>query len=267
MESKISYTLVGAFVLILTVALIIFITWLSTGGFSTKQYKTYLVIMDESVAGITTNSSVKYNGVDVGSVTKIALSSKNPKQVRLYLQIETHTPITAGTRAMLNSQGLTGITYVELQGGNTDISPLTVLPGEQYPIIKTSPSLFVRLDTALSQLTININQITQDMNGVLGGENPELFREILNNLNTTTNHLAAQSQQLDTILINTAKSTRLFPSLVTTLTQRTLPSTNELLDNLILMSDNLLELSDNLKQNPAVLLRGQTPLPPGPGEK
>ncbi len=266
MEPKINYTLVGAFVLILTVALIIFITWLSA-GFTIKNYKTYLVIMNESVAGITTNSTVKYNGVDVGSVKKIALCQENPKQVQLFLQIEEHTPITAGTTATLNSQGLTGITYVSLQGSNTNQTPLTTLPGEKYPIIKTSPSLFVRLDTTLKQLTDNMNQITQDFNNVLGGKNPELFREILTNLNTTTHHLAAQSQQLDTILINTAKSTRSFPSLMNTLTQHTLPSTNEVLNNLTLMSDNLLELSDNLKQNPALLLRGQAPLPPGPGEK
>ena len=266
MESKINYTLVGAFVLILTVALIIFITWLSA-GFTTKNYNTYLVIMNESVAGITTHSTVKYNGVDVGSVKKISLCKNNPKQVRLLLQIEAYTPITAGTTATLNSQGLTGITYIALQGSDTDHVPLKIESGEKYPIIKSTPSLFIRLDTALRDLMVNMNQITQAINGVLGGKNPERFREILNNLNTTTNNLAAQSQQLDSILINTAKSTQLFPSLIDTLIQRTLPSTNEVLDNLTLMSNNLLELSDNLKQNPAALLRGQTPLPPGPGEK
>lgn len=266
MESKINYTLVGAFVIILTVALIIFITWLSA-GFTIKNYKTYLVIMDESVAGITTNSTVKYNGVDVGSVKNIILCRDNPKQVRLLLQIEEHTPITAGTTATLNSQGLTGITYVSLQGSNTDQRPLVRLPGEKYPIIKTNPSLFVRLDSTLKQLTNNMNQITQDFNNLLGGENSQLFKAILNNLNITTNHLAAQSQQLDSILMNTAKSTQSFPALIASLTQHTLPSTNAILQNLTLMSDNLLELSDNLKQNPAILLRGQAALPPGPGEK
>ncbi len=259
MESKINYTLVGAFVLILMVALIIIITWLSV-GFTTKHYQTYLVIMNESVAGITTNSSVKYNGVDVGSVKKISLNANNPKQVRLFLQIEEHTPITTGTTATLNSQGLTGITYIALQGSATNQAPLITPAGEPYPVIKSTPSLLLRLDTALNDLTANMNQITQDFNGILGGK-------ILNNLNTTSNHLAAQSQQLDNILINTAKSTQLFPSLINTLTQRTLPSTNDVLDNLTVMSDNLLELSDNLKQNPAILLRGQAPLPLGPGEK
>ncbi len=40
MESKVNYTLVGAFVLILTVTLVIFIVWLST-GISTKHYKQF----------------------------------------------------------------------------------------------------------------------------------------------------------------------------------------------------------------------------------
>lgn len=266
MESKINYTLVGAFVLILTIALIIFITWLSV-GFSTKHYKNYLVIMHESVAGLGVNSSVKYNGVNVGIIKNISLNKNNPEQVRLVLQIEKHTPITAGTTATLNSQGLTGITYVALQGSDTNLKPISIIPGERYPIIKSTPSLFLRLDSALRDLNSNMNQITEDINGVLGGDNPILLRKILSNLTVTSNHLAAQSKQLDTILINTARSTRAFPSLMSTLTQQTLPATNEVLNNLTLMSDNLLELSDSLKQNPSILLRGQSPLPSGPGEK
>ncbi len=265
MESKVNYTLVGAFVLILTIILIIFITWLSA-GLSTKHYKNYLVIMHESVAGLGVNSAVKYNGVNVGSVKKISLNNQNPEQVRLLLQIEEHTPITGGTTATLNSQGLTGITYVALQGSDSNLKPIPLLAGEKYPVIKSTPSLLLRLDTTLRALNNNMNQITQDINGVLGGENPELFRKVLNNLSITTDHLAAQSKRLDSILINTARSTQAFPSLMNTLTQQTLPSTNQVLNNLSSMTDNLLELSDNLRQNPSILIRGQKPLPLGPGE-
>jgi len=266
MESKINYALVGTFVLVLLVALVISITWLSV-GFSTKHYKTYLVIMNESIAGITTNSAVKYNGVDVGSIEKISLSTDSPQQIRLFLHIEEHTPITAGTTATLSSQGLTGITYIALQGSDINKQPITLLPGEQYPIIQSVPSLLVRLNDAMGNLAANMDHITQNINDVLGGENPALLREILNNLNITSSHLAAQSKQLDSILINAAKSTQLVTPLLNTLNQRTLPATNEVLDNLTLMSGNLLEFSDDLKHNPAVLLRGQMPPPPGPGEK
>lgn len=265
MESKINYALVGAFVLILTAALIVFITWLST-GLSTKHYKNFLVIMHESVAGLGTNSSVKYNGVNVGTIEKIFLNKQNPEQVRLVLEIEEHTPITEGTTATLKSQGLTGITYLALQGSDSNLNPIPRLPGEKYPIIKTTPSFFLRLDSTLHDLNMNMNQITHDINSVLGGENPVLFRKILNNLSVTSLHLAAQSKHLDTILTNTARSTRALPSLMNTLTQQTLPSTNQILNNLNIMTDNLLELSDNLRQNPSILIRGQKPLPLGPGE-
>lgn len=265
MEPKVNYTLVGAFVLILTIALIIFVTWLSS-GLSTQRYKHFLVILHESVAGLGVNSSVKYNGVNVGTIKKIFLNTHDPEEVRLILQIEEHTPITEGTTATLNSQGLTGITYLALQGSDSNLNPIPLLPGEHYPIIKSTPSLFLRLTSSLSDLSNNMSQITKDINEVLGGENPLLFRKILNNLSITSHHLAAQSERLDTILINTARSTQAFPPLLNTLTQQTLPSTNQVLNNLRLMTDNLLELSDDLRQNPSILLRGQKPPPLGPGE-
>ncbi len=51
-----------------------------------------------------------------------------------------------------------------------------------------------------------------------------------------------------------------------TLTQQTLPSTNQVLTNLSLITNNLLEVSDHLRQNPSLLIRGQKPQPLGPGE-
>ncbi|EDP46896.1 MlaD family protein [Rickettsiella grylli] len=265
MDTKVNYTLVGAFVLILTMTLVIFIVWLST-GISTKRYKHFLVIMHESVSGLAVNSPVKYNGVVVGSVKKIYLTQNNPEQVRLLLQIEEHTPVTEGTTATLNSQGLTGIVYVALKGSDTHLNPIPRLHGEKYPIIKSTPSFFFRLDHTLRDLNHNMNQITEDINGILGGENPILLKKILNNLSITSQHLAAQSKCFDTILINTARSSRSFPALMNTLSQQTLPSTNQVLNNLSLITDNLLELSDHLRQNPSLLIRGQKPPPLGPGE-
>lgn len=265
METKISYTSVGVFVLILTIALVVFIVWLSA-GFSTGHYKNYLVLMHESVAGLGPNSLVKYNGVNVGVVKKISLDKNNPEEVRLFLQIEESVSITTGTTAMLNRQGLTGITYIELQGGDKHLKPIPTIPGEPYPIIQSKPSLFLRLENTLQDLNSNMNQITKNINDILGGDNPVLLRQILSNLTITTNHLATQSKQLDSILINTARTTRTLPSLMNTLTQQTLPAANEVLSRLTLMSNSLLELTDDVKQNPGLLIRGTKPAP-GPGEK
>lgn len=265
-ETEVNYTLVGTFVIALIAAIVVLITWLSS-GFSTRHYHLYWVIMNESVAGITTNSTVKYNGVEVGSVLAISLSKEHPDQVRLLLKVEENTPINAGTTATLTSQGLTGITYIALQYDPKNQGPLVKQPGELYPIIHSKPSLLARLDGTLQNLTTDMNQITQNIQNVLGGENPKLFHSILRNLDGTTQHLAVQSKQLDRLLSQTLQSTRFFPSLMETLTQQTLPASNQLLTNLGTLSNHLLEFSEELTRNPALLLRGQTALPPGPGEK
>ena len=117
METKVSYALVGGFVVILGTLLVAVILWLASGGAFQKAYDLYLAISEESVAGLNLNAPVKYNGVDVGRVRQIRLDPANPEQVNLLFAIERGTPIRQDTVAVLKTQGLTGIAYVELSGG------------------------------------------------------------------------------------------------------------------------------------------------------
>ena len=112
-----NYAAVGAFVLVLGAALIAGVLWLASGGNWQTKYEVYLAVLDESVAGLNLNAPVKYNGVDVGKVQDIALDPANPARVNLLFAIEQGTPIREDTVAVLKTQGLTGIAYVELSGG------------------------------------------------------------------------------------------------------------------------------------------------------
>ncbi|HID45743.1 MAG TPA: MCE family protein, partial [Chromatiaceae bacterium] len=86
MESKVNYTIVGLFVVLLTSGLLGFAYWLAKHG-SQEDYVTYRVYMSESVAGLTTDAAVKYRGVDVGTVTRMELAPDNPEHVMLTLHI------------------------------------------------------------------------------------------------------------------------------------------------------------------------------------
>ncbi len=66
MESKLNYTLVGIFVALLLTSLTLFVYWLGKHD-GNQQYDYYHVYMTESVSGLSTDASVKYLGVDVGS--------------------------------------------------------------------------------------------------------------------------------------------------------------------------------------------------------
>ena len=82
-----NYPLVGLFVLVLGSALIAGMLWLASGGALQKTYDLYLAIEDESVAGLTLTSPVKYSGVDVGKVRDIRLDPGNPQRVNLLFAI------------------------------------------------------------------------------------------------------------------------------------------------------------------------------------
>ncbi len=121
MESKVNYTVVGIFVVLLTIAIIAAGFWLARGS-QASVYHTYVTIMDESVSGLSEQAPVKFNGVSVGYVTSIALNYQNPQQVIVKMDIESGVPITTSTAATLLAQGITGITYVGLKARTSSIN-------------------------------------------------------------------------------------------------------------------------------------------------
>jgi phospholipid/cholesterol/gamma-HCH transport system substrate-binding protein len=272
METNVNYTIVGIFVIVLLSAITMGIIWLSS-GFSFAQYSTYMIYMQESVSGLNIDSSVEFNGVSVGSVKSIELNHRNPQLVEVLISIKSTTPVTRGTVATLNTRGITGVTYLALKDKSTDLRPLVKLSGQVYPVIPTAPSLFLRLDAALRQLSNNLRKVTESIQSVLDPENQLTIKATLHNVQQITNTLAINGQKMTVILENTAKaSAQLGPllqsgsSTMKTLEMQTLPTMYRLLSNLDEVTRTLTQVTADLKQNPAIIIRG-TQRVPGPGEQ
>jgi phospholipid/cholesterol/gamma-HCH transport system substrate-binding protein len=204
METKVNYVVVGLFALLLSAALIAGVLWLSAGKQYNLAYDTYMAYMYESVSGLNLNAPVKYRGVDVGQVRSITLDKSNPEQVRLELAIERGTPIKQDTIAILRSQGLTGIAYIELSGGSSASPLLAAEKGAAYPVIKTAPSLLGRLDTSLTSLLGNLNKTTENLNAMLDEDNRNALKRTLANVSTLTAVFIAHKDNLDKTARNTA---------------------------------------------------------------
>ena len=91
MESKINYTLVGLFVVLLLAGLTAFAFWLGKYG-GEEEYDQYYTYFSESVAGLSTDTSVKYNGVDIGSVEHIGHKSGKPRGGKTPFENQTRHP-------------------------------------------------------------------------------------------------------------------------------------------------------------------------------
>ncbi len=201
-----NYPLVGLFVLVLGAALIAGVLWLASGGAIQKKYELYLAIVEESVAGLNPNAPVKYNGVDVGRVRSIHLDPSNPDRVNLIFAIEQGTPIKEDTVAVLKTQGLTGIAYVELSGGARDARPLVATPEYPYPVIRTKPSLSARLENVLTTVLAKLDSTSSNINAILSDENREAFKSALADIAAVSRALAARKSSIDAGITNAART-------------------------------------------------------------
>ena len=201
-----NYTLVGAFVLVLGAALVAVLLWLAAGGAFQTKYDLYFAIEDESVAGLNLNAPVKHLGVDVGKVRDLRLDPANPERVILLFAIERGTSIKEDTVAVLKTQGLTGITYVELSGGTREAPPLLAIAGNEYPVIRTKPSLSARLENVLTNVLAKLDSTSNNINAVLSTENRAAFTSALTDIAAVARTVAARKDVLDAGLRNAART-------------------------------------------------------------
>jgi phospholipid/cholesterol/gamma-HCH transport system substrate-binding protein len=280
METKVSYSIVGAFVLCLGAVLIAGVLWLTSGGAWQKDYDRFLAIENESVAGLNLNAPVKYNGVDVGKVHRIDLDHANPQRVILSFDIERGTPMKEDTIAILKTQGITGITYVELSGGAVGSPPLRTVAPNRYPVIQTRPSLSARLENILTSVLGKLDSTSNNINSVLSDENKAAFKDILRNsaqatakigplidrVGRSADAVGKMGNDLSNAGASAAKAADGLGAGVKRLGTDTLPELEHLLGELGTLSTSLRRLSEQTTRDPSGLLFGHKPVPNGPGE-
>jgi phospholipid/cholesterol/gamma-HCH transport system substrate-binding protein len=221
---------------------------------------------------------VRYRGVQVGGVRRIALAPGNAEQVQLTLDIERGTPVKQDTVAVLRVQGLTGIAHVELSGESHDAPPLKPAPGEKYPVIHTGPSLMLRLDSAVTALLTNLNRSSESVNALLDEKNRVALRNTLANLERLSGTLAnAELPQLikriqrsadafDRMAGETARAGSSTASTVESVRAEALPEARQAIAELRELTASLRRFSEALERNPGMLLQGRPAVSPGPGE-
>ncbi len=247
MEEKVNFAVVGVFVLVLSAALIGGVLWLSSGRSYRTSYDLYQTYMKESVAGLNLNATVRYRGVEVGRVKRIALAPGNVEQVQVTLAIESGTPVKVDTVAILSTQGLTGIAFVDLTGGSRDAPELKAESDTPYPVIRSGPSLMVRLDASLIDASHTLKNTAR-----LSEELPLLIKRIQRSADIFDN----MSNELARAGTNAS----------VTFTSETLPDVRKLIEELRVMTASLQRTGYQLEQNPSMLLYGKPATKRGPGE-
>ena len=218
MNNRVNYSLVGFLVLIGLSMMIGFAYWLLKPS-DELEMKKYLIYFDESVLGLNMDAPVKFRGINVGKVVRLKINPRNSEQVEVLVDILKTTPIKSSTAAKLTAQGITGLSYINLSMGNSGAPALIAKKGEEFPIIATIPSLFMKFEKSLGTVSVNLSETLARTQQLLNENNQEdislvlknsaLFMEKMNHLldeNTTNNfkstisNLSSMSKKLDNMM-------------------------------------------------------------------
>jgi len=197
MYEKINYKLVGLFVVIFSSLAIYFAFWLAKSGLNDKNYNNYISYFSESVDGLNKDSTVKLNGVDVGRVVKILISSKYPSKVRVNMAISSDIKITKDMYAVLKSQGLTGLRYINIEGGT---SREYIKPNSDKSIIQTKVSMLANMSNTLPQTLDKLLVFSDKLNELLSKNNLNNLSKILDNSAVVTQKAIGIEGSINNIL-------------------------------------------------------------------
>ena len=115
METRANYALIGAFTIAMALAAFGFVYWFSGPSKIGKQ-QFYQIVFSGSVSGLTQGSSVLFNGLKVGEVTRLQIDQHDPSKVDALIRIDGGAPVKTNTQARLETRGFTGVADVLLVG-------------------------------------------------------------------------------------------------------------------------------------------------------
>jgi len=207
MENRVSYVVIGLFVFILGFSTIGFVLWLGKYA-QNEAYNFYKVVTTQSVSGLNPKAPVKLRGVSVGEVQDIYINTENSQEVIVIIKVKDKTPIKEDTHALINLQGITGLSYIELNGGTKESGLLkTSKDIKSYGIIHTKDSIIERVDKSLTSIGNKTEKILDKTDNVMSQKNLKNFEIILENLvkvtgsmNQTLEMIQSKEAQIDKVL-------------------------------------------------------------------
>ena len=193
MENKAHALAAGAFVLAVTALLIGLAMWLLRDQVNTTAYE---MVSNEAVSGLQPQAAVRYKGVAVGKVTDISFDPANRANVLVRIAVSPDAPITKSTFATLAFQGVTGLSFVQLDDEGSSTEPPS--PGPHGPPrIPLKPNALGQLTDLASNLADKVSQITDRVNTVLSDENQAAFTAALQEMGEAAKSTKQLAQTAD----------------------------------------------------------------------
>jgi phospholipid/cholesterol/gamma-HCH transport system substrate-binding protein len=142
----------------------------------------------------------------VGRITNLEFDPADPSRVIVTLQVQPNLNIREDSVASIDSQGLTGGTFVEISGGTTNAALLVAREGQRYPMIHTKQSSFAQLAQSAPEVVAKLNVAASRLNDLLNDDNRRSIAHVLSNLDEVTQTIARRNADIDATIANANKA-------------------------------------------------------------
>lgn len=289
-QDNINYTIVGLFVVTISIVLLI-VLYLITGKVSSSD-RYYTTLSD--VSGIKNGTAISYKGYKVGQLIKIApVFKNNATRFDLTLAIKSGWVVTEGSSIMITKTGLLSDSQLNITEGDSE-NILTVgshISGTQsndvMTVIKSLSENINHLSTNL--ITPLVKQLKKDIS-VISGTMSHNLPKLTENLNLLVVKLQRNSDAINTVfsdtnqhkvsgLINSANvmlsNLESMSESINKLVQSNSHQVNKSIDNvnattillnkklevilnqIELSSQNINDFSNQIKNNPGAIIRNK----------
>lgn len=195
METRANYAAVGAFVLAMVLLAFGAVVWLARGELHAQQAH-YRIYFSGPVSGLREGAAVEYNGVPVGKVEEVRIDPDNVALVRTTVATDPELVIKRDAVATLQSNLLSGVSFVQISGGTRDAPPLKAEGSERYPVIRSVPSTLASVAASGPELMNKLNTTVDRFSALLDEKNQRSLTESLENLRLFTAGLAQRNNDI-----------------------------------------------------------------------
>lgn len=250
MEREANYTAVGAFVILVTALIGLFVYWYSDGR-DRRNYEPFEIYFDGTVSGLSQGGPIRYLGVDVGRVRTIRIDKRDAARVQVIADIDSSAPISDTTTAQLSLAGVTGLLFIDLRQNVDRREIMPPVPSERYPVINTVQSGFDSFLSELPVLAERAGELLERAQVIFSVENSAALGETIQNLQAATEQMPGTMKKIDALvteLDGTSAEVRKFASAL----NESMPSLGPKVYNL---TDKLEATAANLERASAEMTR------------
>ncbi|MBW3098055.1 MlaD family protein [Pseudohoeflea coraliihabitans] len=200
METRANYAIVGLFTVLVILSAFGFVYWMARVGGGGEMAQ-LMVRIPGSANGLSVGSPVRFNGIAVGSIRRLAIDRDSPNYVVAQTEVQINAPIFPDTKAALEVQGLTGSAYIELRGGTPGQETVIqkALQEGRIPVIEAEPSNITNILATADQILNRANNVVGQIESFVG-EAREPLTQTLRNAEEFSGSLARNAEGIDRFL-------------------------------------------------------------------